>query len=236
MKKLTFLLLVFLIGSFQLNAQLIKDVQKAIGQNNTGLSEKDAADGIKEALVNGTTKGVKIVSKADGYFKNPEIKIPFPPDATEIESKLRAIGLGNKVDEVVLSINRAAEDAAKEAETIFVSAVKAMSINDAIHIVKGENDAATKYLKNTTTGELKIKFQPKIEASLDKVDATKQWEELIKEYNKIPFVKKKNPNLDEYVTGKAIDGLFVMIAKEELSIRKDPLARTSELLKKVFGN
>ncbi len=238
MKKLTllFLLLAIYFGSFESKAQLIKDAQKIIGQNTGGLSEKDAADGIKEALVNGTDKGVKTVSKTDGYFGNPEIKIPFPPEEKEMESKLRSIGLGNKVDEVTLSINRAAEDAANEAGPIFVSAIKSMSITDAVNIVKGKDDAATMYLKKTTSGELKIKFQPKIKASLDKVDATKEWEALIKEYNKIPFVKKKNPNLSEYVTRKAIDGLFVMIAKEELSIRKDPMARTSDLLKKVFGN
>ncbi len=110
-----------------------------------------------------------------------------------------------------------------------------MTITDAVNIVRGDNDAATKYLKKNTSGQLKTKFQPKIKTSLDKVNATNQWEELIKTYNKIPFVKKKNPNLAEYVTGKAIDGLFVMIAKEELSIRKDPAARTSDILKKVFG-
>jgi hypothetical protein len=238
MKKITFLflLLAIYVGSFESKAQLIQDAQKVIGQNSGGLSEKDAADGIKEALVNGTSKGVNIVSKTDGYFGNPKIKIPFPPDAKDMESKLREIGLGDKVDEVVLSINRAAEDAAKDAEPIFVSAIKDMSITDAVGIVKGDDDAATKYLKRTTSGQLKIKFQPKIKASLDKVNATKQWEALIIEYNKIPFVKKKNPNLSEYVTGKAIDGLFVMIAQEEKNIRKDPMARTSDLLKKVFGN
>jgi hypothetical protein len=237
MKKLTFLFLlsVLYLGSFESKAQLLDKAKKIAGQNGSGLSEQDAADGIKEALVNGTGKGVKVVSKTDGYFGNPEIKIPFPPEAKEMESKLRSIGLGSKVDEVVLSINRAAEDAATEAEPIFLSAIKSMSIKDAVHIVKGENDAATKYLKKTTSGELRIKFKPKIKASLDKVNATILWEELVKEYNKIPFVKKKNPNLSEYVTEKAIDGLFVMIAKEELSIRKDPMARTSDILKKVFG-
>ena len=237
MKKIVlFFLIVFYFGSSGSKAQILKDAQNVLGQQGGGLSEKDAADGIKEALVKGTGNGVKIVSKTDGYFGNLEIKIPFPPEEKEMESKLRSMGLGKKVDEVILSINRAAEDAATEAEPIFVSAVKNMSINDAIHIVKGENDAATKYLKKTTSRELKMKFQPKIKASLDKVNATKQWEALINEYNKIPFVKKKNPNLAAYVTAKAIDGLFVMIAREELNIRKDPLARTSDLLKKVFGN
>jgi hypothetical protein len=227
---------VFMVCTMQVNAQFLKEAKKLIGQKEKGLSEKDAADGIKEALVNGTGEGVKNVSKVDGYFKNPEIKIPFPPDAKEIESKLRAVGLGKKVDEVILSINRAAEDAAKEAKPIFVSAIKNMSITDAIGIVRGENNAATMYLKRTTSGELNTKFQPPVKNSLDKVDATKYWTEVIDLYNKIPFVKKMNPNLTEYVTRKAIDGLFVMVAKEELKIRKDPVARTTELLKKVFGN
>ncbi len=238
MKKLTllFFMFAFMMGSFVSNAQLLKDAKKLLGQKGSGFTEKDAADAIKEALVNGTGEGVKIVSKIDGYFGNPEIKIPFPPDVKVIESKLRAVGLGKKVDEVVLSINRAAEDAANEAKPIFVTAIKNMSITDAINIVKGADDAATRYLDRTTSPELNKKFQPIIKASLDKVQATKYWTELITAYNKIPMVQKMNPNLTEYVTGKAITGLFVMIAKEEKKIRKDPLARTTELLKKVFGN
>jgi hypothetical protein len=237
MKKLFVFALIItgLITGFDSNAQLLKNAKKFVDQQTGGLSEKDAGDGIREALVKGTGESVKLVTNVDGYFGNPEIKIPFPQEAKEIESKLRAIGLGNKVDEVILSLNRAAEDAGKEAKPIFIAAIKGMSITDAINIVKGENDAATKYLNRTTSPQLNVKFQPVIKISLDKVDATKQWEELVKTYNKIPFVKKMNPNLTEYVTGKAIDGLFVMVAKEELKIRKDPMARTSEILKKVFG-
>ena len=143
--------------------------------------------------------------------------------------------MGSKVDEAILSINRAAEDAGKEAKPIFVSAIKNMSIKDAVNIVKGDNNAATMYLKQTSSGELNTKFQPVIKASLDKVNATRYWEDLIKAYNRIPMVQKMNPNLTQYVTGKAIDGLFLMVAKEELKIRKDPKAQTTALLKKVFG-
>jgi len=239
MRKLILITLIItgLLASFNTNAQFLKDAKKFVEKKTgvTGLSEKDAADGIREALVKGTGESVKLVTNVDGYLGNPEIKIPFPPEAKEIESKLRSMGLGKKVDEVIVSLNRAAEDAGKEAKPIFVDAIKGMSIKDAINIVKGENDAATKYLNRTTSPQLNMKFQPVIKKSLDKVDATKQWEELVKVYNKIPFVKKMNPNLTEYVTGKAIDGLFVMVAKEELKIRKDPMARTSEILKKVFG-
>jgi hypothetical protein len=176
-----------------------------------------------------------LVSATDGFFGNPEIKIPFPQDAKIIETKLRQVGLGSKVDEAILSINRAAEDAGKEAKPIFISAVKNMTVKDAVNIVKGGDNAATMYLKQSSTAELSTKFQPVIKASLDKVSATKYWEDLIKAYNKIPMVQKMNPNLTQYVTDKAIDGLFVMVAKEELKIRKDPKAQTSALLKKVFG-
>jgi len=216
-------------------AQLFDDAMKLVGQGKTGLTEKDAADGIREALVKGTGESVSLVSKLNGYFSNPEIKIPFPESARDIESKLRSVGLGSKVDEAILAINRAAEDAAKEAEPIFVTAVKNMSISDAIQIVRGQHDAATTYLSRTTSPELKAKFTPVIKASLDRVNATKYWAELIHAYNQIPFVSKQNPDLTAYATDKAITGLFVMIAKEELKIRQNPAARTTELLKKVFG-
>jgi hypothetical protein len=144
--------------------------------------------------------------------------------------------MGKKVDEFNESMNRAAEKAANEAKPIFIAAIKNMTIRDAINIVKGTDNAATLYLKNNTSTELIEKFQPIIKTSLDDVNATRYWGDLITTYNKIPLVKKMNPNLPEYVTQKAIDGLFVMIAKEELKIRKDPMARTSDLLKKVFGN
>ncbi len=239
MKKLALILVSALIlaNTIQTSAQILTGAQNLLNQATGGSSytEKEAADGIKEALTNGTTNAAKVVSIKDGYFKSPEIKIPFPQDVKVIETKLRAIGLGKKVDEAILSINRAAEDAGKEATPIFVTAVKAMTITDAINIVKGENDAATKYLKQSSSTELNTKFKPVIKTSLDKVGATKYWTEIITAYNKIPKVKKLNPDLAQYVTGKAIDGLFVMVAKEELKIRKDPAAQVSALLKKIFG-
>ncbi|MEI7663766.1 MAG: DUF4197 domain-containing protein [Bacteroidota bacterium] len=235
-KKIIFAIIFAGFFTIGLNAQILDKAMKMIGTGKTGLTEKDAADGIKEALVKGTGESVAIVSKLDGYFSNPEIKIPFPESARNIETKLRAIGLGKQVDEAVLAINHAAEDAAKGAQPIFVAAVKKMTISDAIQIVKGQPDAATRYLSHTTTPELKSSFSPVIKTSLDKVNATKYWADLIKAYNKIPFVSKQNPDLAEYVTEKAITGLFTMIAKEEVKIRQNPAARTSELLKKVFGN
>jgi hypothetical protein len=144
--------------------------------------------------------------------------------------------MGKKVDEFNESMNRAAEKAASEAKPIFLTAIKDMTVRDAVNIVKGTDNAATMYLKNNTSPQLIDKFQPIIKTSLDNVNATRYWSDLITIYNKIPMVKKMNPDLPQYVTQKAIDGLFIMITKEELKIRKDPVARTSELLKKVFGN
>jgi len=235
MKKIYFLVFMAILSMQNIDAQFLKDAKKLINSNIGGLTEKDAADGIKEALVNGTGESVKLVSMADGYWGNPEIKIPFPSEAKEMETKLRTIGMGKKVDEFNESMNRAAEKAANEAKPIFIAGIKGMTVKDAINIVKGENNAATMYLKKTTSPELNAAFQPIIKTSLDNVNASKYWSELITIYNKIPMVKKMNPNLTEYVTDKAINGLFIMIAKEELKIRKDPVARTSELLKKVFG-
>lgn len=239
MKKVLFLLVlaVFFVGRENVNAQLLKqaqDLAKKV-QAKGGLSESDAVDGIKEALVKGTNESVKLGSAVDGYLGNPKIKIPFPEDAKQVETKLRAMGLGAKVDEAIVSLNRAAEDAAKDASPIFVTAVKNMSVKDGINIIKGNNDAATQYLKTNTSAELTAKFQPNIKASLEKVGATRYWSDLISTYNKIPLVKKIDPDLTNYVTTKAVDGLFVMIAQEEGKIRQDPKARTSDLLKKVFG-
>lgn len=236
MKRICFIAIIAIFCIQQTNAQFLKDAKKLLTTKSKGLTEKDAADGIREALIKGTGESVKVVSVLNGYWGNPEIKIPFPSEAREMETKLRAIGMGKKVDEFNESMNRAAEKAANEAKPIFVAAIKSMTVKDAINIVKGENNAATMYLKNSTTPALTAQFQPIIKSSLDAVDATKYWTDLITIYNKIPLVKKMNPDLSQYVTIRAIDGLFIMIAKEEIKIRKDPMARTSELLKRVFGN
>jgi hypothetical protein len=219
--------------SAQIN-QTLGEVNKAIGSDQQPTTT-EVGEGLKEALVKGISKGSDLVSQLDGYFSNPEIKIPFPPEVKKVEDKLRQIGLGSEVDKFVLSLNRGAEDAAKEAKPIFVNAIRQLTIQDAWSILKGEPDAATQFLKRTTTAQLKEKFKPVIQASLNKVNATKYYGDLVNTYNKVPFVQKVNPNLDDYATDKAIEGLFIMIAKEEKNIRQDPLARTTDLLKKVFG-
>jgi hypothetical protein len=234
--KNVYLFLLFTILSFQnTEAQSFKDLKKLLKSNSGALTEKDAIDGIREALIKGTGESVNIVSAIDGYWKNPDIKIPFPPEAQNMESKLRAVGMGKTVDQFNESINRAAEKAAVKAKPIFISAIKGMTVKDALNIVKGEKNAATMYLKTTTSPDLKTAFQPEIKTALEAVNATKYWGDLVSAYNMIPFVKKMNPDLPAYVTDRAIEGLFVMIASEELKIRTDPMARTSELLKKVFG-
>ena len=232
MKYIVFVMTLFLSTAAFAQIDLKKIKNKVIGSKP---STEEVASGLKEALTKGTSKGTDEVSKTDGYFKNPEIKIPFPPEVQQVETTLRKMGMNKQVDEFVLSLNRAAEDAAKEAKPIFVDAIKKMTIQDAWSILKGEDDAATKYLDKTTSAQLKDKFKPIIKASLDKVSATKYYKDLITAYNKVPLVKKVNPELDTYATDKATDGLFVMIAKEEKNIRQNPGARTTDLLKKVFS-
>jgi hypothetical protein len=217
----------------------INKINKAI-KDNTGyskpLTNKEIVDGLKEALTIGSNNSATAASKADGYFKHPVIKIPFPPEAKDMEQKLRSIGMGKQVDEFVLTLNRAAEEAAKGAAPVFVSAVKQMTITDGVKILRGKDDEATQYLKKTTSTQLHDKFKPVIKSATQKVEVTRYWTPLVNTYNKIPFVTKMNPDLDEYVTKKGLDGLFYLVAQEEQKIRKDPVARVTDLLKKVFGS
>jgi hypothetical protein len=199
-----------------------------------GFKNDEIAKGLKEALQVGTTRGIDILSKPDGFFGNAAIKILMPPEAAKIEKSLRSLGFNQQVDEAILSMNRAAEDASKEAIPIFTKAIQEMSIEDAFGILKGNNDAATKYLQTKTNDSLTKKFRPSIETSLNKVNATKNWNKLITQYNKFSF-KKINPDLAAYVTERSLNGIYLQIASEEAKIRKDPVARSSDLLKKIFG-
>ena len=199
------------------------------------LTEAEVISGLKAALEKGVTTSSEKASRGDGYYGNSLIRIPFPPEAKEAEARLRSIGMGDEINKFIISLNRGAEKAAKEASPIFASAIKSMTVKDAWGILKGENDAATQYLNKTTSPQLNAKFLPIISDALEEVNATRYYADLINVYNKIPFVKKLNPDLDTYATEQAIKGLFVLIAKEEARIREDPAARTSEILKKVFG-
>ncbi len=218
--------------SAQIN-QTLGDINKSLGGES--LTTAEVGEGLKEALIKGISNGADLASAVDGYFKNPEIKIPFPPEVQKVEQKLRQVGLGSEVDKFVMTLNRGAEDAAKEAKPIFIAAIRQLTIQDAWSILNGADNAATDYLKRTTSGLLKEKFKPVIANSLQKVNATKYYGDIVTAYNKLPLTEDVNPNLDDYATDKAIDGLFLMIAKEEKTIREDPVARTTELLKKVFG-
>lgn len=192
--------------------------------------------GLKQALEFGTTYSSERLSAKDGYFGNIAVKILFPEEAQKAERTLRSLGLNQLADNVILSINRAAEDAATEAKPIFISAIKQMTIADATNILLGrDDDAATQYFKRVTSEQLRAKFEPIIQNSLTKVGATRYWGDVINRYNRIPLVSKINPDLEAYVTQKAIEGLFIEIAKEELKIRDNLSARSTPLLKKVFG-
>lgn len=195
----------------------------------------DINNGLKQALELATGKSSDQLSAVNGFFGNAAVKILFPPEAQKAEKTLRSIGLGKLADNVILSLNRAAEDAAVQAKPIFVSAIKQMTLTDVTNILLGKQDAATAYFKRTTTLQLSAKFKPVVQTSLNKVGATKYYTDAASAYNKVPFVSKINPDISDYVTQKAIDGLFVEIAQEELNIRQNLGARTTPLLQKVFG-
>lgn len=219
-------------SSTQIN-QTLGEINKAMDLEQP-LTTSEVGEGLKEALIQGISNGSDLASRVDGYFKNPEIQIPFPPDVKKVEDKLRQVGLGSEVDKFIMTLNRGAEEAAKEAKPIFVTAIRSMTIQDAWAILRGDADAATQYLKRTTSNQLKEKFKPVIQNALDKVNATRYYTDIINTYNQIPFVQKVNPDLNEYATERATEGLFLLIAKEEKMIRDDPKARTTELLKRVF--
>jgi hypothetical protein len=192
---------------------------------------------LRDALTQGIQKGVELVSKPDGYNKNPLIKIPFPAEFKMVEDGVRKIGLGNVADQAVESMNRAAERAAGDALPIFLDAIKQLNFSDVMSILNGANDrAATDFLQRTTTTQLTQKFKPVIGDALAKVDATKYWGTITQAYNQIPLVQKVNPDLSEYVTQKAVEGLFTMVAQEEKNIRANPAARATDLLQQVFGS
>ncbi len=216
--------------------QLLNQAATAYQQGGAvGLSSEEIANGLKEALTVGTQNGASRLSSVDGFFANAALKILMPPEAQKVESTLREFGMGSVVDKAVLSMNRAAEDASKTAAPIFVSAIKQMTIVDAVNILKGGNNAATNYFKDKTTAALTAAFRPSVEASLSKVNATKYWKDVFSTYNRFSS-KPVNTDLTSYVTDKAVAGIFMEVANEELKIRQNPEARVSDLLKKVFGS
>lgn len=214
-----------------------QQILKSIGESGTGtgLSSSEIAAGLREALEVGAKNSSGQLSALDGFFKNAAIKILLPEEAQKVEKALRDIGMGSLVDKAILSVNRAAEDAAKSAAPIFVDAIKAMTIQDALGILQGGDFAATNYLKSKTTSPLTNAFKPVIDQSLQKVGATKYWADVFTTYNRFA-TNKINPDLSAYVTGRALDGIFYQVGLEEQKIRKDPVARVTDILKKVFGS
>ncbi len=240
MKKFSYALLVFLFFAMMAHAQsgLLGGAKSALNSlkgGGKGLSSDDIVAGLKEALSRGTSKSSDKLSAADGFFKDAAVKILLPPEAAKVEKTLRSAGFGKQVDEAILSLNRAAEDAAKSAAPIFLNAIKGMSVQDGLGILKGADTAATGYLRKSTSTQLTAAFHPVIDTSLQKTGATKYWKTIFDLYNKMPLVTKVNPDLSGYATGKALDGVFFYVAQEEKNIRQNPAAQVDDLLKKVFG-
>ncbi|NVO10621.1 MAG: DUF4197 domain-containing protein [Bacteroidales bacterium] len=198
----------------------------------------EVAKGLIEALQVGAKNSAEKVSKTDGFYKNADIFIPFPQDAIKVKTTLEKAGMKKQITEFELSLNRAAEEASKKALPILIDAIKGISFSDAMSILKGSNNTATLYLKDKTAEKLKITFKPIVKEAISKVQVTKYWENVANAYNKLNVLsggKKVNPDLESYITDKAIEGLFKMIAKEEEQIRNNPAARVTDLLKKIFN-
>ncbi|MBC7947329.1 MAG: DUF4197 domain-containing protein [Chitinophagaceae bacterium] len=201
-----------------------------------GVTENEAGQGIKEALTQGVTNAVLNLNKTDGFFGSDIYKMLLPPDAKKMETTLRKVGMGSQVDKAILAINRGAEDAVAFAKPIFLDAIREMTLTDALNIVRGNKDAATLYFKQKTAEKLTAAFTPSVKTSLDKVEATKYYTDIVTSYNKLPTTfNKMNPDLTSYVVGKAVEALFDQVAKEEANIRANPAARATDILKKVFG-
>jgi hypothetical protein len=231
MKKI--FIAIFTIAIFS-GCDVISQLPKSTGIG--GITENEAGQGIKEALSQGLTNAVLKLNKEDGFFKDALYKILLPPDAKKIENTLRSVGLNSMVDKAILQINRGAEDAAGFAKPIFVDAIKSMTLQDAIGLVKNGDTSATHFFRTKTTEKLMAAFLPVIKQSLDKVEATKYYGDVVNKYNNFPTTFKKiNPDLPNFVTEKAVSALFDLVAKEEVNIRTNLAARTSDILKKVFG-
>lgn len=235
MKKLIYLpVYILLLGLTACAGADIGSILRGAGEAT--LSERDVANGLKEALVQGITSGSEKAAAEDGFFKNDLIRIPLPEDLRRVESTMRQLGLGGEVDRVILTINRGAENAAREALPIFVSAIRQLTVDDAWSILRGDQDAATAYLRRTTSAELTALFMPRVQESLEEVGATKYYSDLVRAYNAIPTTTRKlDPDLNQYVTDRALDGLFTLVAEEEKNIRENPLQRTTALMRRVFA-
>ena len=251
MKKLIVVsaLAVFMTQASAFDLSTLKDAVKSTGNasntetsaaSNSGsvsnLSNTEASGGLKEALTQGVIKAVASLGAADGFFGNSSVKIPLPDSLKKIQKGMKFMGMGKQSDELVLKMNRAAEAAVPEAKTLLVDSIKKMSLADAKAILTGSQDAATQYFKKTTSAQMGEKFLPivtKATANLQLADSYNKYAEI---GSKFGVVKKEDANINQYVTKKALDGVYYMVAQEEAAIRKDPLGQASSLLKKVFGS
>jgi hypothetical protein len=233
MRKLfTLFLVVLTLNSCEVLNQLPTGTFPTTG----GISQAEAAQGIKEALGQGIGKSVLQLNSVDGFFRDAAYKILLPPDAKKIENTLRALGFNSLVDKAILQINRGAEDAAGYAKPIFVDAIRSMTLQDAIGLVRNGDTSATHFFRVKTTEMLLSAFKPVIQSSLNKVDATKYYSDLVNKYNSLPTTfNKVNPDLSSFVTDRAVIALFDLVAKEEVNIRTNIAARSTDILRKVFG-
>jgi hypothetical protein len=214
----------------------IDEIEKRMGVNvGPGLSESKVASGLKQALQVGSENAVKIVGKPNGYFGNEAIKILMPKELRPLETGLRTVGFGPKIDEFILSMNRSAEAAAPAARKIFIDAILAMSFDDAKRILSGDNTAATEYFKQKTTGQLTDAFTPVVKKTMEENGVVRQYDALTEQYRNVPFASSKSLDIDHYVVSKALDGLFYELAEQEKQIRTNPAARTTDLLREVFA-
>lgn len=235
MKKFYFLMITVTLFT-TLGAQTILDKAKNLISGNSQVTEAEAGGGVKEALNRGISSAVSHLNKPDAFFKSEIYKVLLPPEAQKMEKTLRDIGMGKMADDAIEAINRGAEDAVGFATPIFLDAIKQMTVTDALKLVTGGNNSITEFFKSKTSVKLKEAFMPVINSSLEKTNATKYYGDAVTRYNKVPFVKKMNPDLADYVADKTLFALFDRIGMEETNIRNNPAARTSDLLKKVFGS
>ena len=224
------------IALTQVSAAQLGDIAKRLGIGTNNLSDSKINAGLKQALQIGAENSVKLVGRKDGYFANNEIKILMPKNLQPLEKGLRMVGYGPKIDDFVLSMNRSAEAAAPAARKIFVDAITSMPFDDARRILSGGDTAATDYFKQKTTPQLTTAFRPVVDKTMADNGVTKQYNALVGQYKALPFAKKQDLDITDYVVGKALDGLFYELGQEERKIRQDPAKQTTDLLKEVFGH
>jgi hypothetical protein len=235
MKQILLILLAVNLAAASHSQSILDKAKKTLTKSNSNVSEEEAGLGVKEALSNGIGSAVSFLNKPDAFFKNDLYKVLLPPDAKKMEKTLRDIGMGKMADDAIEAINRGAEDAVGFAAPIFVDAIKQMTVTDALKLVTGGKNSITNFFREKTSAKLKAAFMPVIDKSLEKTNATKYYGDAVSRYNKVPLVKKMNPDLSDHVAEKTLFALFDRIGVEEANIRSNPAARTSDLLKKVFG-